>query len=97
MALTVAKTLRTVIGNKKLHAGTITFDATYPAGGEAVTAADLGLRHLDLLTVTARNTELTPLYLKTTGKIKLTVGSTGVENATADQSACIVDFQAIGY
>ena len=47
MALTVAITERTVMGNKRVNRGTIAFDSSYPTGGEAFTAANMGLKTLD--------------------------------------------------
>ena len=38
-----------VPGNRKVVHGTVTFDSSYPTGGEAVTLADLGLNRLDWL------------------------------------------------
>ncbi len=37
------------IGTKRQHSGTITFDSSYPTGGEAVTAANFGLSVMDHL------------------------------------------------
>ena len=44
MALTVAVTERSQSGNKIVNRGTIAFDASYPTGGESLTANQLGLR-----------------------------------------------------
>ena len=45
MALTIAIDNDTyqIMGHQRMVTGTITFDSAYPAGGEALTAANLGL------------------------------------------------------
>lgn len=50
MALTVT-TVRSqeVIGRKVLTVADITFDSSYPTGGEALTASDLSLAALDIV------------------------------------------------
>lgn len=47
MALTVSIRRRNVIGNRRETIADVTFDNSYPAGGESLTAADLGLAVLD--------------------------------------------------
>lgn len=51
MALTVVINRRNVVGHQTIVTGTIAFDASYPTGGESFTAADLGLRTIDLMLV----------------------------------------------
>lgn len=55
MALTVAVTRRVVAGHQNIVTGTIAFDSSYPTGGEAFTAANLGLRTIDLMLVSPRS------------------------------------------
>lgn len=43
MALAIASLKKDVFGNKRVHSGQITFDSSYPAGGEALTPETLGL------------------------------------------------------
>lgn len=45
MALTITSVKKSVWGDRRVHIATITFDASYPAGGESLTAADLGFSH----------------------------------------------------
>ena|SRR3990172_684870 len=49
MALTVAITRRITAGDQHIVTGTIAFDSSYPTGGESFTAANLGLRTVDLM------------------------------------------------
>jgi len=49
MALTVAINNQEVFGNKRVHEVSITFDSSYPAGGEALSARDCGLSLIDFI------------------------------------------------
>jgi hypothetical protein len=50
MAATVSVTFGPEVpGNRKVIHGTVTFDSSYPTGGEAISLADLGLGRLDWL------------------------------------------------
>jgi hypothetical protein len=65
MALTVAKVTggAYTVGNKKKRTVTVTFDSSYPTGGEALTAATLGVSGRTLIEVIPhgvfRNTDAT--------------------------------------
>lgn len=48
MALTITVNQRELMGRLKYRAGTIDFDSSYPAGGEALSAADLELGEVHL-------------------------------------------------
>lgn len=49
MALTVDRIANSVFGNKKVAIAKITFDSSYPTGGEALNPSDLGLAFVDAL------------------------------------------------
>lgn len=51
MALTVAITRRVTAGHQHIVSGTVAFDSSYPTGGESFTAADIGLRTMDMVMV----------------------------------------------
>ena len=53
LTITVPDAGRTVIGNKRLVFGTLTFTGTYGTGGEDLTAGDLGLDKIDFITFTS--------------------------------------------
>jgi hypothetical protein len=53
LTITIPDAGRTVIGNKRLVFGTIAFDSSYPTGGEALTAGNLGLDKIDHITFTS--------------------------------------------
>jgi hypothetical protein len=52
MAISITISERTVMGNKRVHRGTGNL-GTYVADGVPITAADVGLRRLDHLSVSA--------------------------------------------
>ena len=49
MAITVTIDKQTIQGNKRTHRASITFDSSYPRGGEAFTAGDMGMSRLDMV------------------------------------------------
>ena len=71
MALTVAVTRRNVAGHQNIVTGTIAFDSSYPTGGESLTAADLGLRTVDLMLFQQSDIGFTFSYDYTNSKVKV--------------------------
>lgn len=71
MALTVAVTRRVTAGNQHIVTGTIAFDSSYPAGGEAFAAADLGLRTVDLMLIQSGSAGFVYEYDYTNSKVKV--------------------------
>lgn len=51
MAISVSISNFDVAGNKRHHSGTVTFDSSYPTGGESFTASSFGLSSLDRLDI----------------------------------------------
>lgn len=51
MALSISGLKKDVAGNKRMHSGLITFDSSYPAGGESLVPGDLGLHTIEQLSV----------------------------------------------
>lgn len=77
----------------------VTFDNSYPTGGEAVTAADFGLSELDAVVVVGTRAVNTwrVTYNKAAGKLVAFVNTTGVEvAAAADLSTLVVDVVCVG-
>ena len=73
MALTFGTVDRTKVQRRYFNFATVTWDATYPAGGEAVTASDFGLSRLDYL-VALDPAGFIVQYIPSTGKIKAFYG-----------------------
>jgi hypothetical protein len=51
MALTLSSAIPTVRGVQKVWEGTVTFDASYPTGGESFTPANVGFVNFDRVEV----------------------------------------------
>jgi hypothetical protein len=51
MALTISSLRKDVAGNKRMHSGRITFDNSYPTGGEALAPGDIGLHVIETMQV----------------------------------------------
>lgn len=49
MAFTVGSLRKGNAGSLRIHTGTLTFDSSYPAGGEPLTAAELGMHTVENL------------------------------------------------
>lgn len=103
MAVSTSVTLGPEVpGNRKESRGTVTFDSSYPTGGEAVVVSDLGLTRLDWLSVSAGNGYL-PVWDGSTTSPKVLMyrqsAATGALTevpATTDLSATSIKFFAIG-
>jgi len=76
----------------------VTFDAAYPAGGEAVTAADFGLSNLDTIVVVGTRAVHTwhVWFNPATSKLVVSVSATGVEAGAVDLSTLVVDVLVYG-
>lgn len=94
-----------VPGSRKEVFGTITFDSSYPTGGEAITLAQLGLNRLDWLDVTTSTIGNVPAWngSTTAPKVKLYWVDTTTDGApldevpnTTDCSTTVVRFRATG-
>lgn len=51
MALSHTDLIRTVVGNKRMVVTETSFDSSYPTGGEAITAANLGLQEIQAVVI----------------------------------------------
>lgn len=49
MALTYTEATRMVIGDRKMVITKVTFDSSYPTGGEAIAPSDVGLSQIDAI------------------------------------------------
>lgn len=102
MALTFTKSASGVMGDKRYWYGLVTFDNSYPTGGETITAADFEMTNLQVVypsgtTVATKRVA----WAFTTGKLMIFVedGTSGIEaqaGSTSDQSAVVVPVLALG-
>lgn len=92
-------------GTKRVVRGTITFDSSYPTGGEAVTVASLGLVKLEDLTLSGddgyvlrwNRSASSPLILAYMGDNNNASDGPLIEVAnTTDLSAVVTRFTAVG-
>lgn len=73
-----------VPGARRTNRVKVTFDASYPAGGYVLTAANFGLTALDDVTCElAQDGTLAGVFVQSTSKLML-FSAIGTENGTAD-------------
>lgn len=83
--------------NKGFRIVDFAFDGAYPAGGEAITPADVQLLTID--TLIATNNAISDFivnWIPSTGKLAAVVGSTGVEAGAAAVGALVTRAIVIG-
>ena len=110
MALTLTKIAAFTSGNKRHRVYDVTFDSSYPTGGESLTASDVNLRKIEQLIVhgpaTATRggtTGVLPTYDYTNSKLQAFWGNAGTASVlpevtdTTDIATQICRSTAIGY
>lgn len=98
MALTISMTGDTsgLVGNRRFSRGTIAFDSSYPTGGESFTAADIALKNIDFIDITAKGGYVFE-FDYTNNKIIVYSGALAQVADTTDLSALTgVRFLALG-
>lgn len=86
LTLTLSGDWQTVEGPRRKSRGTLAFDSSYPTGGESLTAADVGLRVIERVTVTPTN-GYTFEYDHTNSLLKVfKAQSTGILNCVASRN-----------
>lgn len=100
MALTVSVTHEGVVGDRLVKTGTITFDSSYPAGGEPFDKEDIGLYVLDRLVVDPQDGFIFE-WDSTNEKIIVRESGTASaaldeQDAATDLSTVVTTFQATG-
>mgnify|MGYP000945656726 CR=1 FL=1 len=110
MALTLTKISAYTAGNKRHRVYDVTFDSSYPTGGESLTASDVNLRKIEQLIVhgpaTATRggtTGVLATYDYTNAKLQAFWGNAGTASVlpevtdTTDIATQICRITAIGY
>ena len=97
MALTITRENDSpyVVGDRRQSHGAITFDTSYPTGGEAVTALDFGFTTLHDVRpefVSGRFVD----FDKTNSKLRLYTAVGTEATAASDQSSITVRYVAVG-
>ena len=103
MALTLTKTADGVMGDRRYWIGVVAFDASYPTGGEAIAAADLGFENQIDAVLAGGSDQATfrPVWDPSAGTLMLFIedGTSGIEaeaGNTTDQSA-VTDIQVVAF
>jgi hypothetical protein len=105
MALTINKLREDIpaFGAVKFVPVTITFDSSYPTGGEAIAASDFGLDKIHFVAVNAFTNVATKgvTWLSSTSKLKVWVedsisGISAEAAGSSDQSAVSVEALVVG-
>lgn len=95
MALGFTDRSRSIIRNKRMLTTSIAFDSSYPTGGEAFTAADLGLGTIDFISFSTDGNN-SVVWDRANSKLKVfTAAGAEVANAT-NLSTLVVDALVIG-
>tara|TARA_R110000824_G_scaffold15892_1_gene66613 strand:+ start:7290 stop:7613 length:324 start_codon:yes stop_codon:yes gene_type:complete len=96
LAITVpgnASDMTGVPGNNKYVIKTATFDSSYATGGEALTAATLGLESIHIVLLSMENSGYVAQYDYTNSKIALY--EAGADGAILDEVANTTDVSAV--
>lgn len=99
MAVTtdVLATLNLEGTDKALRVVDFAFDGAYPAGGEAITAAELQLASIDdVMFHNKAISDFLPVFVNGTSKIAVIVPSTGLEAGAAAVGSLVVRGWALG-
>ena len=102
--LTLTNGTRSLYGNTKLLTGTLTFDSSYPTGGELISASFFSDFDTLQLLLPSAHTSVATKYARwdrANGKLMIFIedGTSGIEaeaGSTSDQSAVTVEFLAVG-
>lgn len=101
MALSTSVTETGIMGNKRTVLGTITFDSSYPTGGESFDKADIGLVKMEWIAF--NQGEDGRVFHWDAANSKILVYESGTasaaldeEDAAVDLSGVVVEFFAIG-
>lgn len=106
MALTYTTTKTNYVGDQKIVYGTVTFDSSYPTGGESFDETQIGLHRLDFLTLNQGEDGFVFHWDKANEKVmafgqeptNATAGVIGLSQVAAatDLSNAVIEFQAFG-
>ena len=100
MAVTVSETARFVAGDRTVVLAAVTFDDSYPTGGEAVTPSTFGLaQSISALVPIGTRAVVTwrPWFNPATSKLVAQVAADGLQVAdTTDLSTLVADVLVIG-
>lgn len=95
MALTITEVVRSATRNRRMVIADVTFDSSYPTGGESLTPADLGLPAIEFIAIEHSGTE-TVTFNRSANKLLIyTADGTEATNAS-NQSTIVARVLAVG-
>ena len=94
MAVAITNSQHGVSGNKKTVSGTVTFDASYPTGGESFGLAEIGI--LPQSVSTTADSGINIFWDRANGNIKILAAGGTEAGSASDQSAQTAEFIATG-
>jgi len=102
MALSVTETTKTVFGDKRVVFAQVTFDSSYPTGGEAVSASDFpsistAIEEVAVLSSSPAGTEVVVYDRANTKLLVFTADGTQASNASDQSGVDNVTLMVIGY
>ena len=95
MVLTLTKLRRTVVGNMRLAIYQVTFDNSYPTGGEALTAADLGLSSIEIMKTDGGDGGYVPQFDYANNKMLMF--EAGADGAALDEVTATTDLSSVSF
>jgi hypothetical protein len=95
MALTLTRVSQELSGFHRTHVYDFVFDSSYPTGGEALTAADVGLRAIETLDVVEVPDGYTFSYDRTNSKLQAFYGDANASDAPAVEVANAADLALV--
>ena len=102
MAIAISNTDATVFGDRKVLFATVTFDSSYPTGGEAIAATDFGgqLEQIDFIIPGAPSLDDEAIngviWDRTNSKLLVVDAAGAQEGNTTDLSSTTVEIMVVG-
>lgn len=101
MAIAISNEDRTVMGDRVVIFATVTFDSTYPTGGEAIANTDFsGLNQIDFIQCSAPSIDdqaiNSVVHVRSTGKLMVIDAAGAQEGNGTDLSSTAMDIIVFG-
>ncbi len=98
MALTFTKYASGVHGDQRYWQGQLTFDSSYPTGGELIEPSDVQMHFVDCICITNDSIGRVGHWDRINGKIRLSSNAGGTQIANgSDESATNLQLLVYGY
>jgi hypothetical protein len=102
VAISASRVAATTFGNKRVRVYDVTFDSSYPTGGEPLAASDVGLRKIDWAFCNVKavggTVNVANVYFdRANNKLKVYDETPAEAANTSDLSTLVVQVAAFGY